>query len=262
MTFSIFAYRSSPEVQTLCESLSTQIAKSNAKSLVVFDLKGPDGPPLAFGTWLADEISESLPKSGHIKVIPRADLARELKDRQMSQTHLRPEDKMRISEALGADLFVDGTFGAIADYIGVTLVARNQTDFGKGTYTIMVNGKILVNSEVQTHLGVPLESLRPSDGIFKSGRAGMTVPKCDYCPIPQFSPAGIWSRKEGTVILALLISTDGRAERIKILKSVDAELDDEAIKAARTFKFEPALDPDGKPAAVMMPYSVSFHVSN
>jgi len=260
MAFGGSSYGSSPEVQTLCELLITQIAKSNAKSLVIFDLQGPDGQSFAFGTWLADEISDTLRTSGHIKVIARADLARELKDRQISEDALKPEDKMRVSEALGADVFVDGTFGAIADYIGATLVARNQADYGKGTYTIMVNGKILVDPTVRTKLGVPLESLRPSDGIFKSGRAGMTVPHCNYCPIPKFSPKGVWSKKQGTVVLALLVSTDGRPTQIKVLQSIGTDLDNQAIAAARAYRFEPAVDPDGRPVEVLMPYKVTFHV--
>jgi TonB family protein len=253
----------SDQLATLSRALAAALTKSNAKSVVVFDLIGPDGQSLPFGAWLADRISSSLPNVGlQTPVIDRNKLAREISDLDLSQKGVGLEDKARISEALGADFFVDGTFGAVGDHIGITLVARNRSDIKKKVYTSMVNGKILLDTEVETHLGVTLDSLRPSDGIFKSGIAGMTVPQCDYCPLPQFSVSGVWNKKQGTVILALLISAEGRATQIKVIRSLGSELDQQAIAAAEVYRFRPALDPDGKPVAVLMPYTVTFRVAN
>jgi TonB family protein len=125
-----------------------------------------------------------------------------------------------------------------------------------------VTVKILFDQEVEAHLKASLESIQPHDGIYKSGRAGMTVPQCDYCPPPQFSVNGVWSKKEGSVVLALLISVEGIVTQVKLLKSIDPQLDDQAIRTAKSYRFHPALDPDGNPATVLMPYTVKFQVSH
>jgi len=109
---------------------------------------------------------------------------------------------------------------------------------------------------------MPLDSLRPIDGVFKAGYAGMTVAECVYCPAPQFSPAAVWRVKHGTVVAMIVVSSEGHVEDVKIVQSPDAALNADAITAIQNYKFRPAIDPDGKPTAVRMPFSLTFQIKN
>lgn len=93
-----------------------------------------------------------------------------------------------------------------------------------------------------------------------TGGAGYTNPQCIHCPEPQYSAAGLKARIQGTVVLDAVISPDGRAHEVHLIKALGYGLDMEAIKAAYAWRFKPALGPDGKPVPVRMLIEVDFHL--
>jgi TonB family protein len=258
---------SEAEILFLARSLGAQLRGANLKSVVVFDLRGPEDQWLPFGSWLADQISMALANTGQqLQVIDRVRLAAEMKTRNLSGGDtLRTPMRAQISEAVEADGFITGSFGPFKDQVGITLVAWRTSDAkqSKGfPYAFMLNGKVPLGPEETSHLTVPLESLRPIDGIFRGGYAGTTVPQCEYCPAPQFSTAAIWRNKGRSVVLNILVSPEGYATQVKVAQSPDPELDSEAIKAVEGYKFKAAVDPDGEPIAVRMPFVIGIRVAN
>jgi TonB family protein len=81
-----------------------------------------------------------------------------------------------------------------------------------------------------------------------------------YCPEAQYSDEAVKAKYQGTVELLAIITPDGRATDIHVVRGVGLGLDEKAIEAVRTWRFRAALGPDGKPSAVRQIIEVTFHL--
>jgi len=97
-------------------------------------------------------------------------------------------------------------------------------------------------------------------GIFSAGTGGYGVPVCVYCPNAQFSDEAVKAKYQGTVTLTIVILADGRTSDIHVAKGLGLGLDENAITAVRTWRFKPALGPNGKPAPVRMSVEMQFRL--
>jgi protein TonB len=97
-------------------------------------------------------------------------------------------------------------------------------------------------------------------GIFNAGTGGYGYPSCLYCPRAEFSDEAMKAKYQGVVTLVALITADGRATDIQVVKGLGLGLDEKAIAAVRTWRFKPALGPNGRPATVRQTIEVSFHL--
>lgn len=97
-------------------------------------------------------------------------------------------------------------------------------------------------------------------GAFNAGTGGYGYPTCLYCPEPQFSDEAVKAKYQGVVLLSAIITADGRATDIQVVKGLGLGLDEKAIEAVRTWRFTPARGPDGKAAAVRTPIEVTFRL--
>jgi len=73
-------------------------------------------------------------------------------------------------------------------------------------------------------------------------RNGVTLPKCAYCPDPQYTDEAREAKLQGRVILRVLVGADGRASQIRIVQGIGLGLDERAAQAIRGWKFVPAHD--------------------
>jgi TonB family protein len=119
-------------------------------------------------------------------------------------------------------------------------------------------GKIPLDYAIRSKLGVPIEALRPSDGIFTAGVAGMSGTECVSCPAPRFSDEALRDRVVGSVLLIALISAEGVASDIGVKRSVGYGLDEKAIEAVKGWRFAPARDLDGRAVPVRQFIEVTF----
>ncbi|HEV3253050.1 MAG TPA: energy transducer TonB [Candidatus Acidoferrales bacterium] len=99
-----------------------------------------------------------------------------------------------------------------------------------------------------------------STGLPEGGGNGYSVPKCEYCPSPEFSDAAVKAKVQGVVILHCVVTAEGRASGIVILKHMGVGLDEKAVQAVRRWRFKPATGPDGKPATVGVEIEVTFRL--
>jgi periplasmic protein TonB len=97
-------------------------------------------------------------------------------------------------------------------------------------------------------------------GVFNAGEGGYGIPSCVYCPNAQFSDEAVKAKYQGTVLLIAIITADGKAIDIQVLQGLGLGLDEKAKEAVRTWRFKPALGPDGKPAKVRQTIEVTFHL--
>ncbi len=246
--------------EKLAKALAAQLQIAHVKKVAVFDLATVDGKQIPFGSWLADRLSDALAKSsapiavvdrGRLSLLPNGDsMEREGKSQLRSDT----------SKSVGADAFVDGSFGGFADGIGITLDAQHvggePIRIGQ-RQPLAALGKIRLDDDVKSHLGVPIESIRPADGVYKPGAGGVGVPECVRCPQPDFSGPGVQRNTNGLIAMSVVISTDGRAVQLDVTKKVGKGFDEQAAKVVRTWQFKPALDADGNAVVVRQDVEVT-----
>jgi TonB family protein len=97
-------------------------------------------------------------------------------------------------------------------------------------------------------------------GAFRAGVNGVGVPICLYCPIPQYSDEARKAKYQGTVVLQVTITPDGRAINISVVKGPGLGLEEKAIEAVKGWKFKPAVGPNGKVVATIVPIEVTFRL--
>jgi protein TonB len=88
---------------------------------------------------------------------------------------------------------------------------------------------------------------------------GVSMPRAIYSPEPEFSEEARRSKYQGEVTLLATIGADGRTRDLLVVRSLGMGLDEKAVAAVRTWRFEPAKK-DGRPVAVQMNIIVSFHL--
>jgi TonB family protein len=97
-------------------------------------------------------------------------------------------------------------------------------------------------------------------GAFRAGINGVGMPSCIYCPDPQYSDEARKAKYQGVVVLMVVITLDGRATNIQVVKSPGLGLDEKAIEAVRQWKFRPAVGPSGKTVPTQVPIEVTFRL--
>jgi periplasmic protein TonB len=113
---------------------------------------------------------------------------------------------------------------------------------------------LLMNALLQT---LALEAQTPPQ---PANPTGSSVPACVYCPPPSYTKKARKDKVEGSVVLEVTITPDGRATNISVKKSLREDLDSQAINAVAKWKFKPATTPNGKVVAVLCPIEVTFHL--
>lgn len=95
-------------------------------------------------------------------------------------------------------------------------------------------------------------------GIYRVG-GGVSAPRAIYSPDPEYSEEARKAKYQGTVVLWMIVDADGRPRDIKVMRSVGLGLDEKAIEAVKTWKFEPA-HKDGHAVAVQISVEVDFRL--
>ena len=240
-------------ITELVESIAKPL--NNAKKVIVFDFRGPNEQLHPVGKWLADQVSMAIRKEfPKIEAIDRSLLS---PNNAIAGT---PTDAdaifaAEISQArsLGADAIIKGTFARVSDQIGVTLSIVKMADLEKtqGVRT----GLVPISKEIMDLTTEPIPVLDLRDGIPRAGMGGITMPICTRCPAPEF-PRN--AREGDVVLLEIVVTPEGRPERIKIIKSPSPDMADSAVRTVRSWRFKPAIGFDGSPVAVFTPIEITF----
>jgi len=86
-----------------------------------------------------------------------------------------------------------------------------------------------------------------------------TPPRAVFAPDPQYPEDASGTRYEGTCVVGTIIGTDGRTHDTKVARGLGHGLDEKAIEAVNTWRFEPATN-EGKPVAVQVYVKVTYRV--
>lgn len=97
------------------------------------------------------------------------------------------------------------------------------------------------------------------DAPVKVTDAGVTQPRILRKIEPQYSKRARKKKIEGDVTLRIIVAPDGIARDIKVEKSLDKDLDANAITAVEHWVFQPATK-DGKPVACYAKIILTYHL--
>ncbi|HMC31623.1 MAG TPA: energy transducer TonB, partial [Candidatus Angelobacter sp.] len=88
---------------------------------------------------------------------------------------------------------------------------------------------------------------------------GVSMPRAIYAPEPEFSEEARRIKHQGEVTLLATIGADGRPRNLTVVRSLGMGLDEKALEAVRTWRFDPAKK-DGHPVTVQMNIIVNFRL--
>ena len=94
--------------------------------------------------------------------------------------------------------------------------------------------------------------------VYRAGD-GVTLPVVTKNVKPAYTKAAMDAGIQGSVLLKAVVQADGDVGDVQVTRSLDTEfgLDEEAIKAAKEWKFKPG-SKDGKPVAVEITLEMTF----
>ena len=95
-------------------------------------------------------------------------------------------------------------------------------------------------------------------GAYRVG-GGVSGPRLTYSPDPEYSEEARKAKFQGTCVLWVVVGADGRPRDIKVARTLGLGLDEKAIEAVKTWRFEPGKK-DDKPVATMINVEVTFRL--
>lgn len=95
-------------------------------------------------------------------------------------------------------------------------------------------------------------------GVFRVG-GGVSAPKQIYAPDPEYSEEARKAKYSGVCVLWLVVGPDGKPRDIRVGRTLGLGLDEKAVEAVKTWRFEPAMK-DGRPVAVEINVEVTFRL--
>lgn len=106
--------------------------------------------------------------------------------------------------------------------------------------------------------GKPAPELKGSVYFLKPG-GGMSPLHPISAPDPEYSPEARQLKYQGTVVISLIVDPSGTTRDLQVQGPLGLGLDELAVAAISTWKFEPA-QKDGKPVPVAIAVEVNFHL--
>lgn len=199
-------------------------------------------------------LSQSLPR---VKVQTWGDLRRTLPDDYASDLVRDVTTAWWIAQSHKFDAFVwpdleQTPNGAIKLQVVCYRVSDGQSLVGLNT-DMPLTPTVQQMSETAVHYAWHSDSPTGS-------QKGYTYPRCEHCRQADYSAEGAAHRVAGTVVMVVIVSSDGRAKDIQIMRALPFGLTEEAISAVQRWRFKPALDEHGNAVTVRQVIEVTFHI--
>ena len=96
------------------------------------------------------------------------------------------------------------------------------------------------------------------EGVFQTGEI-TDLPTILFKVDPQYSEEARRAQYQGTVVLEVIIRSDGTIEILRVVRSLDFGLDENAIQALKQWKFRPGMR-NGQPVDVVLNIEVNFNL--
>jgi TonB family protein len=248
-----------------------KLVEKEPKVLVMDFFRDSIGQSSHLGTLLADRFSESVASySAGMQVLDRKILRDYLTENWTTLEDFRSNDLcLRIARQLGATGAVLGILAEKSGNINLTLHLEGFGPTNKEDDIFAWRDRTTsfpVTEELRTALYQPgpnytrsADKIPEEPGVFIAGVSGVTQPECKYCPNPDYSDAARAGKFQGTTILSVVVTAQGGATGIYVLKGAPFGLTDQAIKAVKNWRFQPS-QKDGKPVPARVSVEIAFRL--
>ncbi len=95
-------------------------------------------------------------------------------------------------------------------------------------------------------------------GVYRVG-GGVSAPSVLYKVDPEYSEEARKAKYSGTVLLSLIVDAQGKAQNVKVVRSLGLGLDEKAMEAVMKWKFKPGMK-NGVAVAVLATIEVNFRL--
>jgi periplasmic protein TonB len=95
-------------------------------------------------------------------------------------------------------------------------------------------------------------------GVYRVG-GGVSAPAVLFKVDPEYSEEARKAKYSGTVLISLIVDPSGRAQNIKVVRSLGLGLDEKAMEAVAKWKFKPGMK-NGQAVAVQATIEVNFRL--
>jgi TonB family protein len=260
---------SSPEMDALAAKLFEKLKADKVTSVVVVGggSRGVKVSELAVD--IRDSLNDSLARQATgLHIASRAETAAELKRLRVSIGMLYTDTLAGwISKNAKADGLVTIALERIENGRAVISAAildkRTKMIYDKKTKTEASSAKFegqinLTDAQINSATRDYHAPMNTPAAVAEKG--GASMPKCTYCPKPEYTEIGRRNRFVGTVYILVTALPDGTPDDILITSPIGYGLDGAAVDALLKWKFSPGLDKQGRPAAFQVPVEIMFEL--
>jgi TonB family protein len=256
------------EIRALANRVLQKTGKVDCKpgncTILVANFTLPSGATSRLGVQIADQVSQELASQQNaIKIVERSRL----------QTFL---DEGRIPAALFNN---EKAICWLGKQMGATTLLRGTTENRAGPLRVQASLLSCVkdkagpveefafpDSGVESDLS-PLEpfskTLPALDSsiplVSSAGADGISSPSCLYCPNPNYTDPARAAKFNGTVIMAVTVSPEGRTIEARVARGAPYGVNETALKAVRDWQFKPAMR-EGAPVACTVMIEATFRL--
>ena len=234
------------------QELAKDAEQSKVKKVYVPDFTEESGRFSILGRFFAATFAGMLAKEAMwFVVVDRVEVHRNLSNSGRTDQDLAGPDVLaKLVSDIGADGILWGKISVNQNVATIDLVMRDPSgkELSRRRYEEKLDGQLQAD----------LEASQSGSVFYYAGLDGVALPKCLYCPVPEW-PLGQGSpSREGDVVLSILVTLEGKADQMRVAETLDPVFDRAALECVRSWRFEPAKDAEGKPVPVRLPVQVTF----
>ena len=247
------------------------LAEGNPSVLVIDFFRGSPGTSSALGTLLADRFSASLGNfSKNFTVVDREVLKEYFKREWTTSEDLQGREAcLYLGREMGATGVVVGSIELENNLIAMRIhlegfgpPKRGEDIFQQfdevGRIAATEEVKALLFQKGPNYFHAP-QDIPEEPGVLRGGTDGAGLPTCVRCPDPGYTPGSRSAKFQGSVKLSVVVTENGKAASIYVLKGAPFGLTTQAIETVRGWEFKPG-QKDGKPVAVRIPVEFTFRL--
>ena len=257
------------EIRTFASHILRTAAKADCHpgncTILILNFKLPSGLTSPLGIQLADAVSKELAaQQTGIKVVERS------RFRNYVEQERIPDELLNNDKAfqwLGKQMRATAVLNGATDIRGETVLVEASLFSAQKDKVAPPERFSLPYSQFSSALNpsdsFPKDFSSPETGstplVEKAGVNGMTSPRCEYCPNPDYTDPAREVKFSGNMVLEVTVSAEGRSIDEKVVRGLPFGLNESAKRTLRTWKFKPATR-EGQPIACRVMTEVTFRL--
>jgi periplasmic protein TonB len=123
---------------------------------------------------------------------------------------------------------------------------------------VLTLAAIVISAQPLLLLGQEESTKSVPEKVYRAVGGDVRAPRAIFDPEPEYIEKAHKERQQGTVLINMVVGSDGLPREVKVYRSLSADLDESAVNAVKQWKFAPGTK-NGEPAAVQIVVELSFH---